>query len=121
MKRLRTPGRRQIATTACAIVLGLAVSAPAAFAQHDDHADRIPMPSPMYQNQTAMLTQMERCKIYERRFDDSISSGEKHSPELDQGMILRKAGGEMCGNGDYAAGIQRLKEALDHIGVSSQL
>ena len=121
MKRLRTSGRRQIATTACAIFLGLAVSAPAALAQHDDHADRILMPSPMYENSTAMLTEMERCKVYERRFDNSVSDSKKHSPQIDQAKVLRKQGGELCGKADYATGIQRLKEALDQIGVSSQL
>jgi len=131
MKSLRNAGRRPIAAAVPAILLGIAVCAPAAFAaDHDEHAERIPMPMymngemPMHmqleRNSTAMVSQMERCKIYERRFDDSVASHQS-AAKIDEARTLRIEGGKSCGDGDYSTGVHKLHEALNRIGVSSML
>jgi hypothetical protein len=103
-----------------AAFLALTLAGPAALAANGPEPQRIPMPQPGYETLTVAATHAERCRLYERRFDDAVKS-HGDAAGLDEAQTLRIEGGKLCGTGDATLGIHKLREALNRIGVDSTL
>jgi len=101
-------------------LLGLALSTTLAFAAGQGSGENTTLPPPAYAKSAAMMTPTERCKAYQYRFDEAVA-GHQQVARLEEAKALRIEGVKLCTEGSHGPGAQKLKEALDYLGVDSKL
>ena len=101
-----------------AALLGLALTAGAAFAAGTTPDSKAPSHDPAMTQGSKMLAEAERCKLYEHRFDSQVAK-HKDNAKIDEARVLRIEGGKLCAEGAQNRGISKLTEALKVLGIDT--
>jgi len=100
-------------------LLSVALLAGPAFAATGGNAKPAPVSPAKPAIHYVALNPTQKCNVLEKQFDMAFKTHDKAAKAADA-RVMRADGGSLCASGKQTAGVQKLEQALQEIGVAPQ-